>query len=322
MQQLSLILDQFRNSIPAKPYATDDLAFGLKIQNKEKALLKRYLSVNHRYYLKWLVFDLDIPASVAEYRYSMVGIPAPNLIVENPINGHSHFLYELTEAIYLSDSARDKPIRYANAVYSALRTLLGADVGYTGLITKNALHEQWRAYSYRSTPYSLKSLADSLEITWHQVKKPISTQEAIYLGRNCKIFDDVRHWAYIEIRKYRGSVYDQWYKAVLNQCEQVNMTFTQPLGYNEIKAIAKSISRWVWKRDSYCYQEFIDRQTHKSKLGASKGGKARSSTYQALRTQAMELNKQGLTQVEIAKRLNVSTRTLRNWKAESAPKSV
>src|SRR5690606_5995208 len=169
MQQLSLTLDQFRNSIPAKPYATDDLAFGLKIQNKEKALLKRYLSVNHRYYLKWLVFDLDIPASVAEYRYSMVGIPAPNLIVENLLNGHSHFLYELTEAIYLSDSARDKPIRYANDDYNALRAILGADVGNTGLITKNALHEQWRAYSYRSTPYSLKSLADSLEITWHQV---------------------------------------------------------------------------------------------------------------------------------------------------------
>ncbi|RTY80185.1 hypothetical protein EKL28_17950, partial [Staphylococcus aureus] len=37
--------------------------------------------------------------------------------------------------------------------------LLGADVGYTGLITKNALHEQWRAYSYRSTPYSLQWLA-------------------------------------------------------------------------------------------------------------------------------------------------------------------
>ncbi|MCX0335096.1 helix-turn-helix domain-containing protein, partial [Acinetobacter radioresistens] len=77
--------------------------------------------------------------------------------------------------------------------------------------------------------------------------------------------------------------------------------------------------RWVWKRDSYCYQEFIDRQRHKSKLGASKGGKVRSSTYQVQRTQAIELSKQGLTQVEIAKRLNVSTRTLRNWKSGKCP---
>ena len=309
MQQLSLTLDHFRDSIPDKPYATDDLTYGLKIQNKEKALLKRYLSVNHRYYLKWLVFDLDIPASVAEYKYSMVGIPAPNLIVENPQNGHAHFLYKLTDAIYLSDSARDKPIRYANAIYKALRELLGADIGYTGLITKNALHEQWRAYSYRSEPYSLKTLSASLEITWEQVKKPIAVQDAIYLGRNCKIFDDVRHWAYVEIRKYRGSIYDQWHKAVLNQCERVNMTFTQPLGYNEIKAIAKSISKWVWKRDAYAYQEFIDRQSRKGKLG----GQAKGAAYSDKRKQAVELKNQGRTNTQIAKELDVSRMTISRW---------
>jgi hypothetical protein len=33
--------------------------------------------------------------------------------------------------------------------------------------------------------------------------------------------------------------------------------------YNEVKGIAKSIARWVWKRDGYAYQEFIDRQTRK-----------------------------------------------------------
>lgn len=47
-----------------------------------------------------------------------------------------------------------------------------------------------------------------------------------------------------------------------------------------MRGIAKSIARWVWKRDSYCYQEFIDRQTRKSKLGASKGGAIRSMRYQ------------------------------------------
>jgi hypothetical protein len=36
-----------------------------------------------------------------------------------------------------------------------------------------------------------------------------------------------------------------------------------PLQYNEVKGIAKSIARWVWKRDGYAYQEFIDRQTRK-----------------------------------------------------------
>lgn len=309
MPQLSLTLDHFRDSIPLKPYATDDLAYGLKIQNKEKALLKRYLSVNHRYYLKWLVFDLDIPASVAEYKYSMIGIPAPNLIIENPQNGHAHFLYELSEAVYLSDAARDKPIRYANVIYSTLRALLGADVGYTGLITKNALHEHWRAYTCRSEPYSLETLSKNLEITWQQVKKPISPKETIYLGRNCKLFDDVRHWSYVEIRRYRGSTYDLWFKSVLNECQQLNSTFIQPLGFNEVKAIAKSISKWVWKRDSYCYQEFIDRQSRKGKLG----GQAKGKAYIDRREQALELKEQGYSNTQIANQLNVARMTIFRW---------
>jgi hypothetical protein len=36
--------------------------------------------------------------------------------------------------------------------------------------------------------------------------------------------------------------------------------------YNEIKGIAKSISRYCWKKDAYHYQEFIDRQTRKGRL--------------------------------------------------------
>jgi len=313
MQQLLLNLDRFKNSIPSKPYATDDLLYGIKIQNKEKAILQRYLSVNHRYYLKWLVFDVDIPASVAEYEYSMIGVPAPNLIVENPKNGHAHFLYELKDAVYLSNSAHDKPIRYVHAVYCALRERLGADIGYTGLITKNALHANWNAYSYHTEPYSIQQLSDKLEITWQQVKKPIPLTEAIYLGRNCKIFDDVRHWAYVEIRKYRGSTYQAWFNDVLNQCINVNSTFTSPLGYNEIKAIAKSISKWVWKRDGYAYQEFIDRQTHKSKLGAAKGGKARSDKYQIKREHAKKLKELGMNNTVIAEELGVTRRTVINW---------
>jgi hypothetical protein len=40
--------------------------------------------------------------------------------------------------------------------------------------------------------------------------------------------------------------------------------------HNEVKGIAKSISRWVWKKDSYCYQEYIDRQTRKGRNGGLK----------------------------------------------------
>ncbi len=52
---------------------------------------------------------------------------------------------------------------------------------------------------------------------------------------------------------------------------------TAPMQYNELKGIAKSISRYCWKKDAYCYQEFIDRQTRKGKLGGLKGKGGRPS---------------------------------------------
>jgi DNA-binding NarL/FixJ family response regulator len=85
------------------------------------------------------------------------------------------------------------------------------------------------------------------------------------------------------------------------------------MNYNEIKGIAKSISRYCWKKDAYCYQEFIDRQSRKGRLGGLKGGKSRSNNYVAKRIQALEMLKMGLTQKKVASELNVTARTIRNW---------
>ena len=94
------------------------------------------------------------------------------------------------------------------------------------------------------------------------------------LGRNCCVFHKVRHWAYVEVRQYRSKSFNQWLDAVIAQCCSVNIQFTAPMQYNEVKGIAKSIARWVWKRDGYCYQEFIDRQKRRGAIGGkkSKGG--------------------------------------------------
>lgn len=53
----------------------------------------------------------------------------------------------------------------------------------------------------------------------------------------------------------------------MDHCLKLNEGITKPMQYNEIKGIAKSISRYCWKKDAYCYQEFIDRQSRKGALG-------------------------------------------------------
>lgn len=289
MQQLSLGLEQFTDNLPSKPYCSDDLNFGLQIRPKNLALLKRYIQPNHPYYTHFFVFDLDYPTAYVDFFYSMVGVPTPNLIVENPENGHAHYIYQLETPIYQTDASKPKPIQYGNAVYLALRGILDADTGYTGLITKNAVHEHWRTHILREQPYTLDQLSDRLDLTTGQINKQIKADEAVGLGRNCCVFHTVRKWAYVEIRKFRGKTYNQWLDTVIEECSKVNNQFTLPMQYNEVKGIGKSIARWVWKRDGYAYQEFIQRQAYKGSLGGKKskrlpveGSEASTKPWEAL----------------------------------------
>lgn len=285
MQQLPLSLEQITDKFPNKPYCSDDLSFGLQIRPKHIALLKRYIQPNHPYYTHFFVFDLDYPTAYIDFYYSMVGVPTPNLIVENPENGHAHYIYQLATPIYQTDASKPKPIEYGNAVYNALREVLRADNGYTGLITKNALHKHWRTHVLREQPYTLDQLSEHLELTSKQINKPIAPDEAVGLGRNCCVFHTVRKWAYVAIRKHRGSTYNQWLDAVLNECVSLNNQFTLPMNHNEMKGIAKSIARWVWKRDPHCYAMFIERQSmkgKKSKRGAKPDSARSMKPWEAL----------------------------------------
>lgn len=322
MQQLSLALEQIKDKFPAKPYCTDDLSYGVKVRPKAIALLKRYIQANHPYYTNFLIFDLDSPTAYIDFFYDMVGVPTPNLIVENPENGHAHYVYQLATPIYNTDASRLKPIQFGNAVYVALREVLKADNGYTGLITKNALHEHWRTHLLRQEPYTLNQLAERLDLTQHKITKPIAPDEAVGLGRNCCLFHTVRKWAYVEIRSYRGSTYTQWLQGVIDHCMKLNGEFKLPMSYNEVKGVAKSIARWVWKRDGYAYQEFIDRQMRKGRKGGLKGGVSRSAKYADARIKAQQLKAQGLSYTEVSKELGVSRRSVINWLGgESEPKS-
>jgi hypothetical protein len=311
MQQLNSALDQFTDKLPNKPYCSDDLQLGLQIHPKSLALLKRYIQPNHPYYTHFFVFDLDYPTAYVDFYYSMVGVPTPNLIIENTENGHAHYVYQLATPIYQTNASNDKPIRYANAVYTALRTVLDADINYSGLITKNAVHKHWRTHVLREQPYTLDQLSERLDLTTSQINKPIAPDEAVGLGRNCCVFHTVRHWAYVEVRQYRGrnKTFNQWLESVIAQCCSVNAQFSAPMQYNEVKGIAKSIARWVWKRDSYAYQEFIDRQTRKGSLG----GKAKGEAYSDKRKQAVRLKAKGMSNTEIAEKLKVARYTVIRW---------
>ena len=128
------------------------------------------------------------------------------------------------------------------------------------------------------------------------------------------MFDTVRCWAYKAIREHRGSTFDIWLGKVLEQCQNANGAFLEPLPYSEVKATAKSVSCWVWRNHGKAYAKFIERQAAKGRKGdSSHGGKARSAKYSDVRQEALKLHIQGMNNTKIAEVLNVSRRSVINW---------
>ena len=214
------------------------------------------------------MFDID--RQDAYFAWSDANLPTPTWIAKNRQNGHAHIGYMLLAPVCTTHRAKQNVIQYLAKIEQAYSLALGADRGYTGLITKNPCHGTWENHTFGVQPYDLNYLADFVEL--HELKTDL--KEVSGLGRNCTMFDIVRKWAYKAIRAHRGSTFDVWLGKVLEQCQNANSAFIEPLPYSEVKATAKSIARYCWKKDGYHYQEFIDRQSYKGALGGkkSKGG--------------------------------------------------
>ena len=254
-------LTDFFTNLAHKPYCADDLLYGLKIRPKKTAINMQYIQGNQPCMFHYFFFDIDRSDAVMAWHEE--NLPVPYWTAQTQKNGHAHLCYKLEIPLCTSEFGSQKAIAYASKVQAGLANKLGADVGYSHLITKNPFHKDWRVTFWTEQAYTLDYLADFVELP----KKLSKEQEVLGLGRNCIMFDTVRKWAYKAIRAHRGSTFDVWLGEVLKQCKNVNNAFLEPLLYSEVKATAKSIARYCWKKDGYHYQEFIDRQSKKGAIG-------------------------------------------------------
>lgn len=242
------ITDKFIASLPQKPYCTDDYRLGTTIRPKEQAIKKRFIQPNSPWNWNYLVFDVDRHGASLDWFDR--GCPAPNLIAENPENGHAHLFYGLETPVFVQDGARNKPLRYAGAVSVALSRKLDADPAYQGLLSKNPLHPFWRVDVVDPALYSLGGLASFLELdglTDSRIHLPETS-----LGRNCTLFDVTRHWSYRQIRRpglWLGE--DFFIMAVTEYAAGYNQqNFETPLQWTEVKAIGKSVGKWTFRHMS------------------------------------------------------------------------
>lgn len=292
------------SDLPKKPYCTNAKGFCYP-RTKEHAITHVYIQPNHPAVTKWLVFDVD--DSQALFAYHDKNAPRPQIIIKNPTNGHAHFCYRLSEKVGLWGKSSQRAVKYLEAVYNALQRKLGADRGYSGNLIKNPTHSDWQTYTTGADAqgYTLAELAEYLDLD--EPKAPKVANDS-HFGRNCAVFHTTRHQAYAIAHKHD---HQTLYSEILTIATTENAKFNNPMHPNELHHIAKSITRYCKSpRFTTMSAEWFSRlQAHRGK----QGGKAKGKAYEPMREQAKQLREQGLKQREIAEKLGVSERTLRNW---------
>ncbi|MEQ8824440.1 MAG: replication initiation protein [Filomicrobium sp.] len=290
--------------LPRKLYCTDYLNHGLIIRQRKAALRFAYIQFDPPFLRYWIVLDLDYKdSSEAWERHDL---PAPNIICENPANGHAHYYYGLTKPVSTGSLSRTKPIKYLAAIERGLTLRLRADSGYAGVVAKNPISERWRTSWSAIFPYSLNELEGWL--TPGEMRRPPKPQQQIGIGRNCSLFDDLRGYAYSAVLRFKSERLppDLFFEHLVGHANALNQSFCTPLRYSEVRCIARSVSKWTWR--NFSPEEFSEIQS------------ARRSSLKCKRAAILNgidpIHREAMSTEDIAEHLNCSRRTARRYRSE------
>mgnify|MGYP000638499846 FL=1 len=197
-------LQRFYNCLPKRPYCSTAKDGQALILDKHKAINLSYIQPNHPLFCHCLVFDVDELQGRDSFTvWQEYNLPPPNIIVKNPFKDSCHYIYLLAKPVGNANDKTDKAVKHLDAIYERMRVFLGADIGYCGSRMKNPLSPKHDCFVSGAKPYTFEQLADKLDLYtdeyWHEINRRKSReleQPQGYLGRNCAIFDTVRHKGY------------------------------------------------------------------------------------------------------------------------------
>lgn len=318
------VLRQFVDDLPKSPYCTNSKGFTY-IRNKQNAIRHRYIQPNHPAICKWLWFDVDDVDAM--YSWSKANLPPPQIIVKNPDNQHAHLGYRIATPVGIGGRSSIKAMRYLANVQRALAEALGADKGYSGNLIKNPCyikdnaptpkkthwlnnnedegdrdeHETYIVWGAPSS-YTLAELADKIDLNELSDAVNIEPANDSGYGRNCTLFDELRHRAYkLPDKSYRAV--ESHLKAI---ADDINNRFDVPLPYNEVKHIIRSIAR-------YCERTTFDKWQDNLSASQRARAKKRWGDNTEKQKQARILKTEGLSCRQIAERLSVGKSTVSRW---------
>lgn len=300
-------LVEYRRRLPRWGYATNDFRHGMYSHPKTEMIQRKMLQHNAKRCTSMLVVDVD--REDASEAWLDACAPTPNAMIINPANGHAHFVFFLKTPMPDWTAASPKALRYLAAVDVALTRAIGGDPTYARMISKNALHPDWRTVCLREDPYTLAELAEHLDLQSYTDRRRSLPAEG--LGRNCTMFEKTRMWAYRAIRDPQGWLsFDLWHRQVRGKAAAVNAEFEPPLPEAEVKAVAKSIAKWVWAHmDRSGFQQWCKRR---GKIAGKRSGEVRKNQAAELAEQIRKTAQScpALTQQDIADLHGVTRRTV------------
>lgn len=198
--------------------------------------------------------------------------------------------------------------------------MVGADPEYKGILCRNPASER-HVTIHNHRVYSLDELADYIAVTPKEMRAyrrywRINHANA-QMGRNCFLFENSRQWAYENVNSY-GSL-DAFNKAVFDYINALNLFRfrNNPLPQADIRATAKSISKWTWKHKD----NFVDRKPkltpeqvkEKQRQAALNTAKyRRTKTVQKIQKAIYQLAKSGkkISKAGVARIVNISRQKL------------
>ena len=183
-----------------------------------------------------LILDLDGWGSYerAERTVRRTKVGALNWAVENKRTGGVHGVWTLANPVHRADMALAAPLKRYGRVSEYYAAALGADAGYTGVLTHNPMEDAqlpgFETHWLRREPYTLDELAAFIPFGW---RRPKVSRTAV--GRNCDVFAHCMRWA--------GSP-ENLGAPVLGEAHRVNDGFKLPLDPPEVSGISRSVERY------------------------------------------------------------------------------
>ena len=209
-----------------------------------------------------LGFDCDSREAVERAAASCMGagdLPTPNVCATRKASGHAQVFWLLDRPVHRGEQARAKPLTYLARVSEFYRASLGADSGYTGVLSSNPVHGDYQTSYPKADPYALADLAAAIPKGWRVPQIPATGE-----GKNCRLF--------AALCKLGLGCSDD---GLLTWARKLNSEFDPHLPDGEVRGVWRSVCgyRARWRVQGH-QQGWLWKQAARGKRGgsASHGG--------------------------------------------------